>query len=375
MRNTNHLTGIAAHNLVARMGEAAANFIASLAPDQRRKAVLDFSDQEKRTTWYYTPGLRDGLSLLEMERRQQQLAHQLVAAGLSRSGYVTAATIMGLETTLDMFEGWSYPGRGRDSTLYYLTVFGRPDSQAPWGWRFEGHHISLNYTIVGGQIVAPTPTFFGSNPAEAPLGGVSMLRPLAGIEDLARDLLHELTEAQRATAIITPAAPPDIVMSNRPQIVEGALPLPSRQMMGEEMTDADWEAIARRQQELGLTPDHLETLRYTAVPKGLAAAALTAAQQEILTALIGEYIHRMPDELAEIELAKLQAHGVEGIHFAWAGGLNRRQPHYYRLQGPCFLVEYDSTQNDANHIHSVWRDPEDDFGARLLAQHYAQAHA
>ena len=361
-------------NLVARMGEAAANFIASLVPDQQRKAVLDFANQERRTTWYYTPGLRDGLPLSEMERHQQRLAHQLVATGLSRSGYVTAATIMGLETILDRLEEWHYPGRGRDSALYYLVIFGRPDSKAPWGWRFEGHHISLNYTIVDGRIVAPTPTFFGSNPAEAPLGGVNILRPLAGVEDLARELLHELSEAQQATAIITPAAPPDIVMSNRPRVVERALPLPTQQMMGQTMTEADWEAIKQRQQELGLTPEYLETLRYSATAKGLAAATMTAAQQEILTALIGEYIHRMPDEIAEVELAELQAQGTAGIHFAWAGGLNRRQPHYYRLQGSRFLVEYDNTQNDTNHVHSVWRDPEDDFGAQLLAQHYAREH-
>ena len=374
MNHADHLTGVGARQLVNRMGEAAANFIASLAPDQRRKCLLDFADQERRTRWYYTPGERDGLPLDEMERQQQQLAHQLVAAGLSRSGYVTAATIIGLETVLDAFEGWRYPGRGRDPGWYYVAIFGRPDRTEPWGWRFEGHHISLNYTIVGGQIVAPTPTFFGSNPAEAPLGSGSTLRPLSGVEDLARELLQALTEEQQATAIIAPAAPPDIIMSNRPKVIEAAFSLPTPQMMGQPMTPEQWEAVEKRQKELGLTQAHLETLRYSSRPKGLPAAAMTAGQQEIFIALIGEYINRIPEELAEIELAKVREQGLDGLHFAWAGGLARRQPHYYRLHGPRFLVEYDNTQNDANHIHSVWRDPEDDFGAQLLAAHYAREH-
>ena len=374
MNNQNNLTGTGARDLVARMGEATANFLASLAPDQRRKCVLEFVDQEKRSRWFYTPGPRDGLPLAEMDRRQHQLAHQLVATGLSRAGYVTAATIIGLETTLDAIEGWRYPNLGRDPGLYYVSVFGEPEAKAPWGWRFEGHHISLNYTIVDGRIVAPTPTFFGANPAEAPFGSVSALRPLGGVEDLARELIHTLSVEQQSTAIIASAAPPDIVMSNRPQIIEEALPIPASQMMGQSMTAERKALIEQRQQELGLTEAHLEALRYTATPKGLPTAKMTAAQGEVLLALIGEYLNRMPAEIAEIESAKLQEYGLEGIHFAWAGGLERRQPHYYRLQGPRFFVEYDNTQNGANHIHSVWRDPEDDFGAQLLAQHYAHDH-
>jgi hypothetical protein len=213
-----------------------------------------------------------------------------------------------------------------------VSIFGEPRAAGPWGWRFEGHHISLNYTIVDGRIVAPTPTFFGANPAEASLSPVAMLRPLAGVEDLARELVHALDEGQRAHAVLAPTAPPDILTSNLPH-VEGEL-----------------------------------------LPKGLAAERMAAPQREVLAALIGEYIHRMPDELAEVEAARLQRDGLTGIHFAWMGGLERRQGHYYRLQGPRFLVEYDNTQNDANHIHSVWRDPANDFGAHLLAQHYAGAH-
>jgi hypothetical protein len=267
-----------------------------------------------------------------MERHQRRLAQQLVAAGLSRGGYVTVSTIMGLERTLDALENWRRSGRGRDPLLYYVSVFGRPADRGAWGWRFEGHHISLNYTIVGGRIVAPTPTFFGANPAEAPLVGVGVLRLLAAVQDLARQLVHDLDEGQRATAIVSLSAPSDILTTNQP---------------------------------------HVE---YDLHPLGLGATAMTAPQREVLSALIGEYIRRMPDEIAEIEARRLQVEGLEQVHFAWAGGIEPRQGHYYRLQAPRFLVEYDNTQNDANHIHSVWRDPANDFGARLLAQHYAQDH-
>lgn len=347
------LTGMGARVLVERMGEAVANVIASLTPQQRAKATFDFDEQEERTRWFYTPVERAGLPLAEMERHQERLVHRLVAAGLSRAGYVTASTIMGLESTLDALEQWHGPGRGRDPRLYYLSIFGQPDAARPWGWRFEGHHISLNYTIVEGRIISPTPTFFGANPADAALSGAGTLRPLAGVEDLARELLHALGQEQRATALLSTVAPADIVTRNDPHVSAEGLDVPGQG---------------------GMERAEVEAVRYTAAPKGLPGAKMSAAQREILMALIGEYIHRMPDELAEIEARKLEQQGVERLHFAWAGGLERHQPHYYRLHGVRFLVEYDNTQNNANHIHSVWRDPANDFGAHLLEQHYARAH-
>ncbi|MBX3012331.1 MAG: DUF3500 domain-containing protein [Caldilineaceae bacterium] len=372
--NTESPTGVAARQLVQRMGEAAENFLAALSTDQRAAAQLDFANQAERTTWHYTPTPRQGLPFTEMDRKQQRLAQALVMTGLSRGGYNTATTIMGLETLLDAKEGFTAQLWWRDSRLYHVTIFGSPDERNPWGWRFEGHHISLNYTIVGGLIVAPTPTFFGSNPAESPLSSHHSLRPLAGIEDFARDLLHSLSDEQRAHAILTSVAPPDIVMLNRPFVVEGALPAQTPGVDDTVAVASQFRTMARLLEERGVTAAELEAVRYSAAPKGIAASALTSSQQEILWALMGDYIHRMPDELAEIELKKLQQQGVGGIHFAWAGGLERRQPHYYRLQGPRFLVEYDNTQNDANHIHSVWRDPANDFGADILAQHYATSH-
>jgi hypothetical protein len=356
------------------MGEAASNWLASLTPDLRAKGQLDFANHEERTCWHYTPIERRGLPYGEMDRKQQRLAQALIASGLSRAGWVTASTIMGLEITLDVIEGWSRPLWWRDSELYHVTVFGEPHEQKPWGWRYEGHHISLNYTIVGGQIVTPTPTFFGSNPADSPLIGGHSLRPLAGIEDLARELMHALSVEQQAQALLTPVAPPDLVMLNRPYVVENALSAQTPGVSDPPAVAAQFPSLTNFAQERGVTQTDLEAVRYTATPKGLATANMNAGQRELLLALIGDYIHRMPDELAEIEMNKLHQLGVDHIHFAWAGGLERRQPHYYRLQGPRFLVEYDNTQNNANHIHSVWRDPEDDFGKELLARHYAASH-
>jgi hypothetical protein len=372
--NTDRPLGAHAHELVQRMGEAANNFLAGLSTDQRAKAQLPFEDEEERTRWYYTPTPRRGLPFSEMDRRQQRLAQALIMTGLSRPGWVTASTIMGLETTLDGLEGWTTKEWWRDVRLYYVSIFGQPDAKAPWGWSFEGHHISLNYTLVDGRIVAPTPSFFGSNPAEAPFVGNTSLRPLASLEDPARELLHSLSEEQQAKAILTTVAPPDLAMLNRPYVVENALPWPTAGIDDPKAVIEQFPTMERFVKERGLTMADLEAIRYSSTPRGVPAAELNPGQREMLMTLIGNYIRRMPEELAEIELSKLQQRGVEQIHFAWAGGPERRQPHYYRLQGPRFLVEYDNTQNNANHIHSVWRDPQDDFGADLLAQHYAHHH-
>ena len=380
-------TGIDARTLVERMGDAAVRFLASLSTDQRARALLDFDDTDERTRWFYTPIRRKGLPLAEMDRPQQRLAHQLLASGVSRTAYYTAATIMGLENTLDAVEGWIFqtsrgvtPERaagnyGRDPQMFYLSIFGEPNDEGFWGWRFEGHHISINYAIANGRIIAPTPTFFGANPAESPLGSAGSLRPLGGVEDIARELLHNLTAEQRVTALISPIAPPDIVTANRPRIVEDALPLPTPALFGWESTEAERAEVTQRWRELGFNHEQQQAIHYTGAPKGLVASAMSVAQRQVLDALIKEYINRMPDEIAEIETSMFCGEGLDDVHFAWAGGFERRQPHYYRLQCPRFLVEYDNTQDGANHVHTVWRDPANDFGANLLAQHYHESHS
>lgn len=353
--------GEATRPVAQRMGEAATNFLAALSPDQRAKTQFALSDEERRTFWHYTPIVRDGLPMTEMDRPQQQLAQQLIASGLSEGAFGIASVVMGLETTLDMREAWQRPLPGRDSRRFYVRVFGTPGDQEPWGWSFEGHHISLNYTIINGQIITPTPTFFGANPADSPLGHSGMLRPLATIEDMARDLMHTLDDGQRAQTIIARAAPPDIVLTNRAYVVEGEL-------LASAAEAQQW------QQHDHVHDDEMARLRYSATPQGIANGALKSDQQELLLALVGEYIHRLPDELAELEMKKLQSSGGSPLHFAWAGSLERGQGHYYRIQGGHLLIEYDNTQNDANHIHSVWRDPRNDFGKDLLAEHYAHSH-
>lgn len=345
------LTSERIHALVQHMGEAAVNFNDALATDQRAKALFPFEDDDTRTFWDYVPLARKGLALGEMERGQRRLAHQLVATGLSGSGYATTTTIMGLEAMLDAREGWS-SRNWRDPGDYYVSLFGTPSEREPWGWKFEGHHVSINYTIVGGRIVAPTPFFFGANPASAALNGVGALRPLGNVEDLARELVRDLDEDQRHHVLLAPVPPGDIVTVNQRFIRENQ-EKPDRLAR----TDVPYDAV-----------------RYTDSPRGLSGSGMNDAHREMLKALIEEYIQRMPDAVAEIESDLLQRHGVGDVHMAWAGGLEARQPHYYRLQCGRFLVEYDNVQNDANHVHTVWRNPANDFGADLLAHHYHTAH-
>lgn len=369
-----------------RMTEAATDFLEALDDDQRALAMLPFDDEAERQTWHYTPIERCGLTLNEMRPQQRRLAMRLMGSGLSMGGFVTASTIIGLEATLEGLDGW--PSRAyaetrpdvpfRDPGMYYAAVFGEPGGEAPWGWRIGGHHVALQYTIAGGQIVSPTPTFFGVHPAEAKQVGAHSLRPLAAEEDLARELLHALDEEQRACAVISPAAPTDIVQSNRPRVLEGAYNIPLAELMDRKepaRTEA-YEREARQRAALGLTDELIEVLRYSSKePRGLVATAMSGSQRELLTALVRQYVDRMPDEIAELEWGKIEGATFDAIHFAWAGPGEPRSPHYYRLQGPRFLIEFDNVQSDVNHIHSVWRDPEGDFGADILAQHYAHAHS
>ena len=367
---------------IARMAEAASDWLASLSPDQRRKARFDFPDDDERTRWYYTPTERGGLPLAEMDSVQQRLAHRLIASGLSFPAYVAVSTIMGFENVLDRREEWrsTYPGRaqpnrGRDPLLYFLSVFGEPGS-ADWGWRLGGHHVSISYSVVGRHLGSPTPLFFGSNPAEAPLVGPGVLRPLAGEEDIGRELLHALDPEQASVAVLTSVAPTDIVQANRPFVVTGALPLSGRQLFNTSLPDARLgSSFGANRPPSDREPDEpLLAVRYESAPKGLAGREMNPAQRQILAALVRQYVDRLPEDAADLYASSLTDERLAATSFAWAGGRERRQPHYYRLQGPRLLVEYDNTQNDANHIHSVLRDPEGDFGADLLSEHYRHSH-
>jgi hypothetical protein len=274
---------------------------------------------------------RQGLTLGEMTADQRELAHGLLRTGLSRGGYATTTAVIELEGILRDIEG---PGARfvRDPERYYFSVFGTPAERSAWGWRVEGHHLSLHFTIVDGRWVASAPAFLGANPAEVREGPRRGLRILADREDAARALLHSLDPAQRAIAVISPDAPNDILTG----------------------ADVDIDPLS---------------------PPGIRASALRPDQRSLLLALIDVYTSLMADELATARLTAIREGDIDAISFAWAGGGQPGDRHYYRIQGPSFLVEYDNAQNDANHIHSVWRDFDGDFGRDILREHLsAVAH-
>jgi hypothetical protein len=275
---------------------------------------------------------RNGLTLGAMSEPQRSLVHALLKAGLSQKGYLTATSIMQLEDVLRDIEnaGGGDVARGRrmerNPAKYFVSIFGTPSTSGNWGWRVEGHHVSLNFTIVNGTMVAATPQFFGSNPAEVQNGPKKGLRILASEEDSARTFLMALDEQQRAKAVINATAPGDIVTTNQQTI------------------------------------DPLS-------PSGIMVAELKAGQRDLLMKVIESYSSAMAADIASDRMARLQKAGLDKIGFAWAGEPERGKKHYYRVQGPTFLIEYDNTQDDGNHIHSVWRDFQGDFGRDLLREH------
>ncbi len=263
-------------SLVAgRMAEAAARLIDFLDEAQRKIACRSFPDEAERRLWYYTPTDHGGLPLAAMGAVQQRNVHRLVATGLSTPGYNTVALIIGLDNILDRLEGWSVDfgrARGRDPQLYYVTIFGEPGGDAPWGWRFGGHHVSLHYTIIGGEVAASTPSFLGADPADSPLLGPHLHRPLAAAEDLGRELFRALGEPQRASALVAPVAPPDLVGGNRPQLTAGDRP----PLLTEIWRRRFEGSLARRIEDmqaqltatLGLEDAHLEAVSFTAAAQG-----------------------------------------------------------------------------------------------------------
>jgi hypothetical protein len=309
------------------MTECANRFLAALDANQRGKATFPF-DAEERMNWHFIPKERKGLPLREMAPYQKHLASALLAAGLSQTGYIKALTIMSLEDVLKIIESDS--GEHRNPEKYYFSVFGTPSDSGTWGYRVEGHHLSQNYTVVNGKVI-DGPSFFGSNPAEVRQGPRKGLRTLAGEDDLGVELIHALDEQQQKVAIVDPTAYRDI------------------------LTAASRKAALQGQ------------------PSGLSASKMNASQFDALMALMEEYARNVPDQLAEGRMEQLNKAG-RNIFFAWSGGINRGDPHYYRVQTASFLIELDDTQDNANHIHSVWRDFTGDFGEDLLQQHYQASH-
>lgn len=362
-----------------RMGTAAAAWIDSLSKDQRAagwwESPHDHVAEDERVRWFYTPTDHGGLPLAAQRPAQQRLAMRLLSTGLSRAGYVTVATIIGWENVLDLVEDFSQSWgreRGRDPGLYYLRVFGDPARDQTWAWRFGGHHISLNYLMVEGQVRAVTPCFLGADPASAPALGGAAIRPLSQVEDLAQQLVSCLDGGQRRRALVLDRAPTDIIGGNRTRIAAGDRMIRLPDLWRGQFTDPDLEARVHRisdaaEAAAGLTNDDHTQLALTQAPKGLAGAELTTSQKELLGSLVSTYTGRVPSTLAP-------ALPLDEIHLAWAGSTMPGEPHYYRLQGPRFLAEWDNTQRGANHGHSVWRDPVNDFGLDILAAHRNAHH-
>lgn len=364
-----------------RMVDAANQLLDALDDGQREAATWPFPADEERRQWFYTPTDHGGLRLAAMDARQQQLVHRLLAVGLSRAGYNTASLVIASENLLDYVEGFSVTfgrDRGRDPTLYWIAVFGTPSNTGAWGWRFGGHHISLNYTMVDGSLISATPSFFGADPAAVPLLGPHMHRPLAAVEDLGRELARSFGQEQASAALISPVAPQDLISSNRPVMAEGDRPRPMLDIWRGRLESEIAAGLQRAEQQtmtaLGVEETHLERLAFTAAPKGLAARNMNADQKEVMHQLLMTYIGRIHDDLADEQAAKFTGEAMDDLHFLWAGGLELGDPHYYRMQGGDLLVEFDNAQRGGNHIHSVWRDLSADFGGDPLAEHYTSGH-
>jgi hypothetical protein len=325
------LPSLRAHESADEMAAMAKAFVANLDDAQKTKTVYALTDAE-RENWVFVPkpfegeGMRRGITIKEMRPDQRHLAYALLSTSLSHRGYATALQIMSLEQVLWELENQS---PRRDTEMYYITIFGDP-AEKNWGWRFEGHHLSMNFTVSDGKVISGTPSFFATNPAEVRVGPRAGLRVLTGEEDVARALVKSLSDEQKTKAIIGTAAPDDILTSNETKItaLEGG---------------------------------------------GIPFGDLNEAQVKNLRELIDVYVHRLRPEVAADEIAAIGKAGMDKIVFAWMGGTEKGDAHYYRVQGPTFLLEYANTQNDANHVHAVWRDFNGDFGRDLLREHY-QAH-
>jgi hypothetical protein len=377
----------ARREVAGRMAEAARTWLGTLNREQRRIGqgavpADDRSDNERRR-WFYTPTDHGGLTIHQQQPAQQRAAMRLISTGLSPAAYVTVATIIGLENVLDYTEGFRASfdrERGRDPGMYYLRVFGEPGEEGLWGWRFGGHHVSLNNLVVDGVLVATTPCFLGANPAASPLLGGAVNRPLAAVEDLGRDLLRSLAPKLAARAIVLPNAPADLVTVNLTHLSDGheVIPLvgmyrderfpdPVQQAQRQPISDAITEVTE-------LSEADQESVGYSIEPRGVPAAEFDAEQREMLRALLATYLDRAPAGVSPLPSYDEEA-ALDAVHFAWAGPVAPGEPHYYRLQGPRLLIEWDNTQNNANHAHSVWRDPTSDFGLDVLARHRATHHA
>ena len=324
-------SSLQAHEAGAQMANVAKGFLTSLPDEQKAKASFPFEDEE-RLNWHFIPRERKGLPLKEMSPQSRLMALALLNTGLGFRGATKAVTIMSLEEVVYQIEAGADESKRaatrekRDPEKYFVSIFGEPADKGTWAWRIEGHHLSMNFTIKDGDLLRATPSFFGTNPGEVREGPMIGLRVLGKEEELGRELVKSLTPEQAAKAIISAEAPKEMI-------------------------------TAAERKVNPLTPD------------GLSNADMNDAQKALLAKIMSEYLHRVRPDLADEELAEIKKSGAP-IHFAWAGSKERGEGHYYRVQGKTFLLEYDNVQNNANHVHSVWRSFDGDFGRDILGEHY-----
>lgn len=312
------------HEVAKEMAEAANAFVGLLSAEQKAKATFEFKHDE-RTHWEFVPKIRSGLTIKDMNEQQRLAAFALLASGLSPEGMGRATNIMSLDAILRELEKGS--GAVRDPQLYYVSIFGTPSAKGAWSWRVEGHHLSINFTCVDGKVVG-TPEFYGSNPAVVLQGPRKGFRALPDEEDVAYDLLASFTDEQKKVVIYSEKAPGEILTGNKRKV------------------------------------SAVETV-------GLSFAKMTDAQKAGVKKLVGVFANHHRKEVAADDLAKIEQAGWDNVHFGWAGSTEKGKLHYYRVQGPTFVMEMDNKDN-GNHIHAAWRDYAGDFGEDLLGKHLSE---
>ncbi len=321
------LFAIAQKNLVLTNTQ---NFLGTLTPELKSRAQYPFDDAE-RFNWNFVPIKRNGLTYYDFSDKQRDAAMTLLKSSLSEQGYKKAMAIVSLENILMVIEKQAPDSRHRDPLNYHFTFFGEPAEGKPWAWRFEGHHVALNFTSMGGEVVSATPSFFGSNPGIVKEGESKGLEVLREETKLGFELINSLTVNQRGIAIFSEVAPVEIISGNKRKAVP-------------------------------LTPD------------GISFKALSKEQQTLFLKLLDEYVKNYAFGFSKKLMDKIKKAGIENLHFAWAGSLAPGVANYYRIQGPMLLIEYDNTQNNANHVHTTIRDLNDDFAEDILREHYAKEH-
>ncbi|MBW3541371.1 MAG: DUF3500 domain-containing protein [Planctomycetes bacterium] len=306
-----------------QMVAAARGYLAALSEDQKARTTFGYDDAE-RLNWHFVPRERKGLPLKDLEGEALVAAKNFIASGLSETGYSQALDVMSLEEVLYLLEGGEREVRRerRDPGKYYISVFGEPAMEGTWGWRVEGHHLSLNYSITDGEVVATTPEFFGANPALVDAGPERKIRVLAAEEDLARQILKLATPEQEKQMWIEKQAPDDLRGGGEAQ------------------------------------PP-------TTKPVGIPVSKLSPDQKKLMQELLSEYLKNMPQDVERDRRRRINEAGLENIYFAWWGSAEPNERHAYRVQGPAFLIEYNNTQNNANHLHTNWRDPAGDFNVPI----------